>query len=158
MSDSFDPMDCSPSSFSVHGIFQVEYWSGLPFPPWGDLPKAGIEIVSPVLQDYLPLESLGKLIKYCCSSVSKLHLTWVTHKNSQGKVYFKWEFPGGSYGKSICLHAGDLRSILGGEDPLKQAMVTHSSTLAWKIPWREEPGRLQSMGSQRVGHYWATSL
>ena len=70
-----DPMDCSPSSFSVHGIFQGEYWSGLPFPPWGDLPKAGIEIVSPVLQDYLPLESLGKLIKYCCSSVSKLHLT-----------------------------------------------------------------------------------
>ena len=40
---------------------------------------------------------------------------------------------------------------LGGEDPLKKEMATHSSTLAWKIPW-EEPGRLQSMGSQRVGH------
>ena len=37
-------------------------------------------------------------------------------------------------------------------------MGTHSSTLAWKIPWTEEPGRLQSMGSQRVGHDWATSL
>ena len=37
-------------------------------------------------------------------------------------------------------------------------MATHSSTLAWRIPWREEPGRLQSMGSQRVGHHWATSL
>ena len=37
-------------------------------------------------------------------------------------------------------------------------MTTHSSTLAWKIPWMEEPGRLQSMGSQRVGHDWATSL
>ena len=37
-------------------------------------------------------------------------------------------------------------------------MVTHSSTLAWKIPWAEEPGRLQSMGSQRVRHDWATSL
>ena len=37
-------------------------------------------------------------------------------------------------------------------------MATHSSTLAWKIPWTEEPGRLQSMGSLRVGHYWATSL
>ena len=37
-------------------------------------------------------------------------------------------------------------------------MATHSSTLAWKIPWMEEPGRLQSMGSQRVGHDWATSL
>ena len=41
---------------------------------------------------------------------------------------------------------------LGGEDPLKKEMATHSSTLAWKIPWMEEPGRLQSMGSQRVGH------
>ena len=36
--------------------------------------------------------------------------------------------------------------------------LTHSSTLAWKIPWTEEPGRLQSMGSRRVGHDWATSL
>ena len=39
---------------------------------------------------------------------------------------------------------------LGQEDPLQMAMVTHSSTLAWKIPWTEEPGRLQSMGSQRT--------
>ena len=38
------------------------------------------------------------------------------------------------------------------------AMAPHSSTLAWKIPWTEEPGRLQSMGSQRVGHNWVTSL
>ena len=37
-------------------------------------------------------------------------------------------------------------------------MATHSSTLAWKIPWTEEPGRLQSMGSLRVGHDWTTSL
>ena len=47
---------------------------------------------------------------------------------------------------------------LGQEDPLEKAMATHSSTLAWKIPWTEEPGRLQSMGSQRVRHDWATSL
>ena len=39
-----------------------------------------------------------------------------------------------------------------------ESSLTHSSTLAWKIPWTEEPGRLQSMGSQRVGHDWATSL
>ena len=47
---------------------------------------------------------------------------------------------------------------LGWEDPLEKEMATHSSTLAWKIPWTEEPGRLQSMGSQRVRHDWATSL
>ena len=41
---------------------------------------------------------------------------------------------------------------LGREDPLENRMATHSSVLAWKIPWTEEPGRLQSMGSQRVGH------
>ena len=41
---------------------------------------------------------------------------------------------------------------LGWEDPLEKEMATHSSTIAWKIPWMEEPGRLQSMGSQRVGH------
>ena len=44
---------------------------------------------------------------------------------------------------------------LGREDPLGKEMATHSSTLAWKIPWSEEPRRLQSMGSQRVGHDWA---
>ena len=41
---------------------------------------------------------------------------------------------------------------LGREDPLEKEMAAHSSTLAWKIPWTEETGRLQSMGSQRVGH------
>ena len=39
------------------------------------------------------------------------------------------------------------------KDPLEKEMAAHSSILAWKIPWMEEPGRLQSMGSQRVGHY-----
>ena len=47
---------------------------------------------------------------------------------------------------------------LGQEDPLEKEMATHSSMLAWKIPWMEEPGWLQSMGSQRVGQDWATSL
>ena len=41
---------------------------------------------------------------------------------------------------------------LGWEGPLEKGMVSHSSILAWKIPWTEEPGGLQSMGSQRVGH------
>ena len=41
---------------------------------------------------------------------------------------------------------------LGREDPLEKDMAIYSSTIAWKIPWTEEPGRIQSMGSQRVGH------
>ena len=50
-------------------------------------------------------------------------------------------------------NAGDVRDVglfLGQEDPLEEGMETHSSILAWRIPWTEEPGRLQSMGSQRV--------
>ena len=47
---------------------------------------------------------------------------------------------------------------LGREDPLEKEMATHSSFLFWKIPWMEEPGRLQSMGSQRVRYDWVTSL
>ena len=41
---------------------------------------------------------------------------------------------------------------LGWEDPLEKAMATHSSTLVWKIPWMDEPGKIQSMGWHRVGH------
>ena len=47
---------------------------------------------------------------------------------------------------------------LDHEDPLEKEMATHSSILAWKIPWMEEPGKLPSMGLQRVAHGWATSL
>ena len=65
---------------------------------------------------------------------------------------------GGSDGKASAYNVGDLGLILGWEDLLEKEMTTHSSILAWKIPWMEEPGRLQSMGLQRVGHNWATSL
>ena len=47
---------------------------------------------------------------------------------------------------------------LGQEDPLEEHMAPHSSVLAWRIPWTEEPGGLQSMRSQRVGHDWATNI
>ena len=47
---------------------------------------------------------------------------------------------------------------LGQEDPLEKNMATHSNTLAWEIPWTEEPGGLQAMESQRVGHYWVTDF
>ena len=67
-------------------------------------------------------------------------------------------FPGGSDGKASACNAVDPGSFRGWEDPLEKEMAIHSSTLAWKIPWTEEPDRLQSMGSQRVGHDWATEL
>ena len=61
-------------------------------------------------------------------------------------------FPGGSDGKESACNAGDPNSIPGLEDALEKEMATHSSILAWRIPWAEEPGGLQFMGSQRVGH------
>ena len=60
--------------------------------------------------------------------------------------------PGSSDGKESACNAGDLGSILGLGRSSGKGNGTHSSTLAWKSPWTEEPGRLQSMGSQRVGH------
>ena len=54
--------------------------------------------------------------------------------------------------KASAYNVGDPVGSLGQEDPLEKKMATHPSTLAWKIRWMEEPGRLQSMRLQRVGH------
>ena len=108
------------------GFSRQEYWSGLSFPSPGDLPNPGIEPVSLVLAGgFFTRTSLVAQTVKCLPTVRE---TWV-------------------------------RS-LGQEDPLEKEMATYSSTLhgkysstlAWKIPWTEERGRLQSMGSQRVGH------
>ena len=65
---------------------------------------------------------------------------------------FHWlSFPGGSDSKESTCNVRDRVQSLGWEDPLEKGTAIHSSILAWRIPWTEEPGRLQSMGSQRVG-------
>ena len=61
-------------------------------------------------------------------------------------------FPGGSEVNHLPAMQETWVRSLGQEDPPQKEMVTHSSTLAWKITWTEKPGRLQSMGSQRIGH------
>ena len=63
--------------------------------------------------------------------------------------------------KNLPTNAGDIRDvglIPGQEDPLEEGMTTHSSVLIWRIPWTEEPGRIQSTGSQRVGNNYMTCL
>ena len=60
--------------------------------------------------------------------------------------------PGVSDDKDSACNAGDSGPSLGQEDPLEKGMAVYSSILAWRIPWTEEPGRLQSRGSQRVRH------
>ena len=65
---------------------------------------------------------------------------------------FSWGFPSVQTVKNVpAMHESWVQS-LDREDPLEKTMETHSSILAWRIPWTEEPGRLQSRGSQRIGH------
>ena len=71
-------------------------------------------------------------------------------------LLYKGGFPGGSVVKEYALSVQEWKGMwilsLGWEDPLEKEMATCSSIVAWKIPWTEKPGGLQSMGSPRVGH------
>ena len=87
---------------------------------------------------------------------------WVVRQVSQpdtGWVGLIKVFPGGSDGKKSDLPAIQETWVwsLGWEDPLEKGMPIPSNILAWRIPWTEEPGGLQSMGLQRVGHDWMTN-
>ena len=68
--------------------------------------------------------------------------------------YYLVAFPGGSDSKGFACNAGDPGWSIVGEDALEKGMATHSSILAWRIPRTEEPGRIQSLQSRRVGHDW----
>ena len=128
-------MDWSPPGSSVHGILQARilYWSGKPFPSSGDLPDPGIEPSSPALQ--------------ADSLLSEPELL---------KELAILGFPGGASVKEpTCQCRRREGWSLGWEDPLEEGMASHSSILVWRIPWTEEPGGLQSMGSQGVGHDWS---
>ena len=65
-------------------------------------------------------------------------------------VYISWGLPKWLSGKESTCNAGDMGSILGREDLLEKEMATYCSILAWKVPWTEEPGGLQSMRSQEL--------
>ena len=117
------------------GFSRQEYWSELPFPSPGDLPDPGKKPRSPALEaDTLACEPQGSLILVLILNTLSL--------------------------KKISLLAQRLKRLppmretwvrsLGREDPLEKEMATHSSILAWRIPWTEEPSRLQSMGLQRA--------
>ena len=89
-----------------------------------------------------------QILHYSKAVRSRNH-TWFDLKQTK-------QLPCSSYDKeSAAVQETWVRS-LGREDPLEKGMATHSSNLAWRIPWTEEPGGLQFMGLQRVGHNWAT--
>ena len=84
-----------------------------------------------------------------CSLKSYKNLPWITVYSRASLV--------AQMVKNLPAVQDSQAQFLGWEDPLKKGMSTHSSILAWRIPWTEEPGRLQSMGLQRVRHNWVTN-
>ena len=87
------------------------------------------------------------LWKHCTQYASKFEKLSSGHRTGKGQFSFQ------SQRKAIPKNAQTTAQLRSSH-----TMATHSSTLAWKIPWAEEPGRLQSMGSWRVRHNWETSL
>ena len=102
-------------------------------------------------------ESSLRISPQLCEAPSKATeiLIHFFHTPSVFSQFYLWDlFSGGSDSQESTCNAGDQTWVpaLGQEDPLEEGMATHSSILAWRIPWTEEPGWLQSMGSQRVRH------
>ena len=90
------------------------------------------------------------------------HLRWTGGSGKTGhckrastSVRNKSHFPHSSVMKNLPAMQETLVLLLGQEDPLEKEMATHSSILAWRVPWTEEPGRLQFIGSHRVRHDWS---
>ena len=108
---------------------------------------------------------MGWKVSFCLNSVGWGLVTWL---HLAAKSFGKCSQCLGSYFPSIILpcersdtelaDSAMFYAIIWFTLNYSEQMAPHSSTLAWKIPWTEEPGRLQSMGSRRVGHDWATSL
>ena len=90
-----------------------------------------------------------------CSIVnSTLNLLWYVNQEFVENCVSFYGFPGGSDGKESACSAEIQVWSLSQEDSLEKGMAVHSSILAWRIPWTEEPGGLQAMRSQRVRHDW----
>ena len=120
-------------------LSRQDYWSGLLCPPPGNLPNQGL---NPRLLCVPALAGRFFTASATWAALVSEYLLWIglaiSHQTN-------------SIGKESACNAGDLGSIPGEGN----GMAIHSSILAWRIPWTEEPGRLQSMGLQRAGHDWS---
>ena len=154
-----NPVDCSPPGSSLHGIFQTRSWKGV--------------AISLSRKSYWPsnwpriswTSYVGRQILYHCT-------TWEAKMNIPSYLSYKWrkwdlnriiKFAIWSWASLLAQKVKNLPEMqetwvwsLDRDDPLEEGMATHSSILAWRIPWTEEPGGLQSVGSQRVRHGWMT--
>ena len=128
-------MDYNSPGFSIHGLLQASTGVGCYV----------------LLQGIFPTQDLNPGLLHC----RQIFHNWAT-REALNSVW-KWDSLVAHLVKNLPAMQTTCVWSLGGEDPLEKQMVTHSSTLAWRIPWTEEPGGLQSMGSQRVGHNWETN-
>ena len=142
---------CLPSS-SLHGILQarIPKWVAVPFSRASFWPRYQTPGLPPCRWILYHLSHQGSPINY--TSIKN----YIKNKMSfTVKCYLKYRT---SLVAQTVKHLSTMRETwvqsLGREDLLEKEMAIHSSTIAWKIPWTEEPGRLQSMGSQRVWHNW----
>ena len=114
---------------------------------------------------YSEMESVSYFLCYCCEWIGWIIFVFPWKRHNRKRRQENWNclsFERTSLVAQMIKHLSTMRETrvraLGWEDPLEKEMAIHSSTIAWKIPWTKGPGRLQSVGSQRVGHDWATSL
>ena len=130
-----------------------QYWSGLPLPSLWRISSLPILLFSSIYLHW----SLKKAFLFLFAILWNSAFKWVYLSFSPLPFASLFTVVAQTV-KRLCTMRETRVQSLDLEDPLEKETAIHSSTIAWKIPWTEEPGRLQTMGSQRVGHDWATSL
>ena len=143
---------------TVQGYSRQEYWSGLPF--LSPVDHIFSELSTMTCPSWVALQGMAhsfiELDKAVVHVISFVSFLW---------LWFSFCWPSDGYVASLVAqrlkHLPAMKKTwvrsLGQEDPLEKEMATHSSILAWRIPWMEEPVGLQSMGSKRVRHDWTTN-
>ena len=153
------PLSSCPQSFSALESFPTSQL----FASGGQSIGASASVLSMNIQSWFPLDWLVWLpiwipfISFSClialnkTSNTMLH---ISGKSGVESVSCSWTYLQQGFGYQLSFHYCIVLHLLNSE----KAMAPHSSTLAWRIPWTEDPGGLQSMGSQRVRQDWVTSL
>ena len=148
---------CSLKDYIAHqaplsmGFSSKEYWSGWPFPILRELSDPRVGLASP-----LTSALVGRF--FTSSTTWKAPIISTDEDKAFDKIQHLFGLPWWLSGKEFTCSAGaagDTVRSLGREDPLEEGMATHSSTLAWRIPWSKGPGGLQFIGWQGVAHEWS---
>ena len=153
VSDSATPWTAAYQAPPSTGFPRQEYWSGVPSPSPNTLLGILKDVIWLLFQRNVKISSeisTYERIRDKCELSLHTHLVLVhqlSHLFSRGSVV-----------KNLPAIQETLVQSLGQEDPLEKGMATHSSILAWRIPWTEEHSGLQSMGLQRIRHDWVTNI